>query len=94
MTTLLYRYRLPELPAPLHGHTLHIHGSDTPDAEWLLSFGPDGVSASRTHAKADVALRGPAQSLLLALWRRRPLDVLEVFGDRGIAEQFLDITRF
>ncbi|HEY5858335.1 MAG TPA: maleylpyruvate isomerase N-terminal domain-containing protein [Aldersonia sp.] len=94
LTDVMFPSRLPPLPESLHGSTIHLHGTDTADAEWLLEFGADGVVASRAHAKADVALRGPAQSLLLVLWRRRPLDVLEVFGDASIAERFLDITRF
>lgn len=94
LTEVFFRSRLPPLPESLHGSTIHLHGTDTPDAEWLLEFAADGVATSRAHAKADVALRGPAQSLLLVMWRRRPIDVLEVFGDRGVAEEFLDITRF
>jgi hypothetical protein len=34
-------------------------------------------------------LRGTAQDLLLALWRRVPLDALEIFGDRAVADTFI-----
>jgi hypothetical protein len=32
--------------------------------------------------------------LLLVLCRRRPLDVLTVFGDTSVAESLLDASRF
>jgi uncharacterized protein (TIGR03083 family) len=90
--------RFGDLPDGLAGRTVHIHGTDDPapadGAEWLLSFGDDGVEVAATHAKGDVALRGPANDLLLALWRRRPLDSLDVVGDAGVAEQLLDAARF
>ena len=47
-----------------------------------------------THAKGDVALRGPAEDLLLVMWRRRPLDVLDVLGDRAVAERLLEVATF
>jgi uncharacterized protein (TIGR03083 family) len=66
---------------PLPG-SLHVHCTDA-DGEWLMQ--PDRTM-ERTHAKADVALRGTANDLLLALYQRLPLDVLEVVGDRSVAE--------
>lgn len=90
--------RVGTLPEGLAGHTVHIHGTDDPapadGAEWLLTFGLDGVEVEATHAKGDVALRGPANDLLLALWRRRPLASLDVIGDRTFAERLIDATRF
>ena len=35
-------------------------------------------------------MRGRAQDLLLALWRRVPLDALEVFGDRAVADAYIN----
>lgn len=93
-----FAQRFGPLPEPLHGRSVHIHGTDDPapadGAEWLLSFGPDGVEVEATHAEGDVALRGPAEQLLLALWRRRPLDSLDIVGDRSVAEQLHDVARF
>lgn len=90
--------RFGELPEGLAGHTVHIHGTDDPapsdGAEWLLRFGADGIAVEATHAKGDVALRGPANDLLLALWRRRPLGTLDVVGDAAVAERLLDVARF
>ena len=42
-------------------------------------------TVARDHAKADAALRGPAHDLLMVLWRRSPLDAVEVFGDTAAA---------
>ncbi|MCX5045820.1 maleylpyruvate isomerase N-terminal domain-containing protein [Aldersonia sp. NBC_00410] len=94
LTALMYRHRMPELPESLHGKTIHIHGTDTPDAEWLLELGPDGVRTRHGHEKATVALRGTAEELLLLLWRRRELSTVTVFGDEQVAADFLDCTRF
>ena len=93
-----YVQRFGTLPEDLHGATIHIHGTDDPaptdGAEWLLTITDDGVDVAATHAKGDVALRGSAQDLLLALWRRRPLDSLDVIGDATVVERLLDVARF
>ncbi len=90
--------RFGDLPDDLAGRTIHIHGTDDPapvdGAEWLLTMRTDGVDVEATHAKGDVALRGPANDLLLALWRRRPLATLDVVGDGAVAERLLDVARF
>lgn len=69
--------------------TLHVHASDTP-GEWIINFDSKPVLVRREHAKADAAVRGPARSLFLWLWNRRPLDesALEVFGNRDIARSW------
>ncbi|WP_421118260.1 maleylpyruvate isomerase N-terminal domain-containing protein [Aquihabitans daechungensis] len=90
--------RFGQLPEDLIGRTVHIHGTDDPaspdGAEWLLTFAADRVEVAATHAKGDVALRGPADDLLLALWRRRPLGSIDVIGDRALAERLLEVARF
>jgi uncharacterized protein (TIGR03083 family) len=37
----------------------------------------------------DAIVSGPASDLLLVLWRRLPLDAVEIEGDRAIVERFL-----
>ncbi|MFD4266472.1 maleylpyruvate isomerase N-terminal domain-containing protein [Rhodococcus sp. NPDC058481] len=81
------------IPQELHGRTVHLHGTDTEDAEWLLRFGPEGVEVEAGHGKGDVAVRGTAQELLLTMWRRRPLAALEVFGDVTVAQRLVDAAR-
>jgi uncharacterized protein (TIGR03083 family) len=65
--------------------SVHLHCTDV-DGEWF--FHPDG-RVEPMHAKGDVALRGTASDLLLALYGRIPLDDLDVIGDRAVAEAFL-----
>ncbi|MFN8016944.1 MAG: maleylpyruvate isomerase N-terminal domain-containing protein [Acidimicrobiales bacterium] len=96
-----YGQRFGAIPDQLQHRTVHIHGTDDPapadGAEWLLAFGNEGVSVEATHAKGDVALRGPSADLLLVLWRRRPLDVLGpdgVVGDATVADQLLEAAQF
>lgn len=77
--------------APLQG-SVHLHCTDV-EGEWLVTE-PDPAGAlafTREHAKGDVAVRGAASDLLLALWRRRPIaDAdLDVFGDVTIAERLV-----
>jgi len=40
----------------------------------------------------DCAIRGTANDILLALWRRLPLSELDVVGDRDVAERFIAHT--
>jgi uncharacterized protein (TIGR03083 family) len=51
------------------GGTLHLHCTDT-EGEWLLSADGDRFDLVRAHQKGDAALRGPAETLLLRLWKR------------------------
>ena len=77
--------------APLAG-SVHLHCTDVA-GEWLVrDRGPAGIEVTREHAKGDAALRGAAQDLLLVLWRRSPLDAVEVIGDRATAERFVART--
>ena len=86
------------LPDDLDGRSVHLHGTDpeppADGAEWLLSFRDGGAVVERTHAKGDVALRGRAEDLALGLWRRRPLDALDVVGDAALAARLLEVARF
>ncbi|MFG2267497.1 maleylpyruvate isomerase family mycothiol-dependent enzyme [Streptomyces sp. NPDC048720] len=86
-----------ELRGP--GRSIHLHATDTgPDmnAEWIVELGEEGVRWRRGHEKAAVALRGPLTSVLLAFYRRLPLDApgLEVLGERAVLEFWLERTSF
>ena len=52
------------------GGTVHLHCTDVP-GEWTFTARGTTFEATGGHAKADVALRGPAAELLLVLWGRR-----------------------
>jgi uncharacterized protein (TIGR03083 family) len=62
--------------------SVHLHCIDT-DGEWVIH--QDG-RVDAAHARADAALRASASDLLLALYRRVPLDAVQVVGDRTVAE--------
>lgn len=71
------------------GQTLHLHGTDDGldgAAEWLVTLQPDRVEVARTHAKGDLALRGPVSDLALLLYRRPPLGDVQRFGDDAVLD--------
>ena len=86
----------PPLPEP--GQTLHVHVTDTLDGagEWLVTRTPDRLAVEQGHARADVALRGPAAALFLVLLRRLPTAApgVEVLGDQALLAHWLEHTRF
>ncbi|MFE6174317.1 maleylpyruvate isomerase family mycothiol-dependent enzyme [Streptomyces sp. NPDC056464] len=93
---------LPDDPArELHrpGGSIHLHATDgTPEvnAEWVVDLSGDVISWRRGHEKATVALRGPLTAVLLAFYRRLPLDSpeLEVLGERELLEFWLERATF
>lgn len=92
---LPYAYqRWPDQTAPLVGSgTVHLHATDV-EAEFVIDLTGSAPVVSEGHAKASVALRGPVVDLVLAVYRRRSLEGLEVFGDRELLELVLDRVRF
>ncbi len=54
------------------------------------------VQRAMPHDKATVALRGPLTSVMLAFYRRLPLDSpeLEVIGERELLEFWLERATF
>lgn len=80
--------------APGAGESAHIHCTDV-DGEWLIAFPAAGERVlTREHAKGDIAMRGPAQGLLLHLWGR--LDAaaagIEVLGDESVAARWSELV--
>jgi len=74
------------------GETVHLHRTDG-EGEWMIRRGPDGPAVTHEHAKGDVAARGSASDLLLALRGRIGTGALEVFGDAAVLERFVDDAR-
>ncbi len=62
----------------------------------LVTRTPSGVTTARGHGKADVAVRGPAASLLLVLTRRLPPSApgIEVLGEQALLTHWLEHTPF
>ncbi|MDP9168320.1 MAG: maleylpyruvate isomerase family mycothiol-dependent enzyme [Actinomycetota bacterium] len=86
-------------PPLARGRTLHLHATDDglgPTGEWTITNDEDGLQWSHDHAKGDVAVRGSAVDLLLALTRRRTAAEagLELFGDEAVWESWLSGTPF
>ncbi len=73
--------------------TVHLHTDDGTGMELFLDFTGDEVVVTREHRKGDVALRGSAENMLLTVWRRRPMDVLDVVGDGAVAHALYDSVR-
>jgi uncharacterized protein (TIGR03083 family) len=86
-------------PLGVEGQTMHLHATDDGldgAGEWLIRSTGKGIAVEPGHAKADVALRGPAGSLLLVLLRRLPPDSpgVELLGDGAIFTHWLEQTPF
>ncbi len=81
------------------GQSLHFHATDpglSGTGEWLVTRTPAGLDIRHGHGKADVAVRGPAASLLLVLTRRLPPagSGIEVFGDQALLTHWLQHTSY
>ena len=81
------------------GQSLHFHATDpglSGTGEWLVTRTPSGVTVEPGHAKAGVAVRGPAARLLLVLTRRIPAGdpAVEVLGDQALLTHWLEHTPF
>ena len=79
------------------GASLHVHATDTElggTGEWLVAHADDGIEVTSAHAKADVAVTGPAAELLLVLLGRRPVTEqgIGVFGDQQLLDAWLSIN--
>lgn len=86
--------RWPEETAPLAGSgTVHLHATDV-EAEFVIDLTGPAPVVEEGHAKADVALRGPVVDLVLAVYRRRSVEGLEVFGNADLLSLVLERVRF
>ena len=81
------------------GETIHVHATDEPSCEWLVTRTPSGVEVTAGHTKADVAVRGPAAALFAVLTNRRAaedagdgLGTVEVLGDAGVLADWLRVS--
>lgn len=87
----LVRVLLPVRATSQPAGSLHLHQTDG-SGEWMLRSVDGRISAAVGHEKGDAAIRADAADLLTALWQRRPLDGLEIFGDRSIAEEWMELS--
>lgn len=80
------------VPSELIGRSLHLHATDADGGEWFVDVTANGLDWRHDHAKADVALRGSASDLLLALWHRVPASSLDIVGDTTVVGPVLDLV--
>ncbi|MGW6930367.1 maleylpyruvate isomerase family mycothiol-dependent enzyme [Lentzea sp. NPDC054927] len=87
--------RWPAETAPLlgPGRTVHLHATDV-EAEFVIDLTGASPVVRQGHEKAAVALRGPLVELVLAVYRRRSVEGLEVFGDAELLDLLLERVRF
>ncbi len=71
------------------GQILQFHATDS-GHHWLVSRRPDRVHWTHGQGNADVDLRGAAFDLLLVLYRRAPLDTVEVRGNEPLIIHWID----
>jgi uncharacterized protein (TIGR03083 family) len=97
MTTLMpFIFTLrPEAAALLGSGVLRFEATDL-DEEWLVDLRGDEPIPLRYEEEvaADASVSGPGFDVVLALYRRRSVDGLEVTGDRALLEKFLGAMRF
>jgi uncharacterized protein (TIGR03083 family) len=86
----------PRAAALPDGAVLHVHTTDDQPGEWLVRRGAAGITVAAGHGKGDVALAGPAATVLLVLLRRLPAadPAVTVYGDAGLLERWLAGTPF
>ncbi|MBX3313957.1 MAG: maleylpyruvate isomerase N-terminal domain-containing protein [Actinobacteria bacterium] len=88
-----WHQRFGELPVELQGRTIGLRTTDGDRTSRRITLRPDGATVDAGD-DADVVVSGPAEHLLLALWRRRDLDGLTIDGDRTVVDHLLDVARF
>ena len=75
------------------GGTVHLHCTDTTadeNGEWMIHhLDGETIEVERAHGKADTAIRGTANDLLLWLWGRDH-EPVEILGDQELAQRFSD----
>ncbi len=71
--------------------SVHVHLTDVP-GEWTAKEEGGQVALTRGHVKGEAAIRGRAEDVLLALWRRPvPEGALDLVGDPSVAEAWLSL---
>lgn len=85
--------RFGDFPAELDGRRVALRCTDTGSA-LELAFDHGQARVVTGSGTADVELRAAAEPLLLTLWRRRPVETIEVSGDRALAERLLSLATF
>ncbi|MDX8143888.1 maleylpyruvate isomerase family mycothiol-dependent enzyme [Lentzea sp. BCCO 10_0061] len=83
----------PAVSELLGSGALHFETTDTAQM-WTVDFSGTEPRLTEDEENWSVAVRGPVMDILLALYRRRGAEGLEVTGDAGLLAKFLDAMRF
>jgi uncharacterized protein (TIGR03083 family) len=75
------------------GRRIGLHATDTGE-HWLLDLTGDAITWRRGDEAAAADVRGPVTDLLLALYRRLPIAALDVAGDSGLVDFWLERVAF
>jgi len=75
------------------GRLIGLRATDTGD-RWVLDLTGNAISWRRGDDPAAAELCGPVTDLLLALYRRVPVSNLEVTGDVGLVDFWLERVGF
>jgi uncharacterized protein (TIGR03083 family) len=75
------------------GRTIGLHAADS-GMRWLLDLTGDAITWRRGDEPASAQLRGPVTDLLLVLYRRLPVTAVEVVGDEGLVDFWLERVAF
>lgn len=94
-----WHQRFGDLPDDLHGRSVRLTttdgGPDGGPTTRRITLRADGAEVDlASDADADTDAVGEAGAVLLAAWRRRPLDGLAVSGDEALLARLLDVARF
>ena len=82
-----------EIPYEGKTGTVHLHCTDVP-GEWTVTLEEGSVPSYETgHSKADAAVRGSSEDLLLLVWRRIEPERVEVLGDVQLVTDFWEYVR-
>jgi len=76
------------------GETMHLHGTDVDDAEWMVHLDPDRVTATHEHGKGDLAIRATVSDLEMLLYQRPILGEVEYFGNKEVLATFHNAFTF
>ncbi len=75
------------------GRTIGLHATDTAD-HWVMDFTGDAIAWRRADEPTTAELRGPVTDLLLTLYRRLPASAVEVRGDAGFVDFWMERVAF
>jgi uncharacterized protein (TIGR03083 family) len=75
------------------GRTIGLRAADTGTA-WLLDLTGDAIAWRRSDEPAAAEITAPVIDLLLMLYRRRPVAGLDVTGDAGLVDFWLERVAF